>query len=320
MAVVGRELRQGGNHPYDEPHLWLRRHSASHDGQPTSGFRRSFQRGEDHLLGHGAAPVKAGRGTPERVVSIRENKVIKVQEPEASRRERLRTLAGREVGRQTGLFVVPDIVTFDDSRGEIAFERLQLTGLRELLADDGRSMELVGRAAQALAAIHGHMKLADEATVHSGGIGRERAVPLHGDFGMPNIFHLSASDDIAIIDWANADWIGVDTDRGPPEIDVAVFLVSLFNRRVFGPWPISRRHEVARHFLVTYASASPQGVSIDGLRTIVAAITPGFARLNRRLRGSLRALVYRHSAIDLYLFLRRLSGDGFAARREPHPD
>jgi hypothetical protein len=262
--------------------------------------------------------VKVERRVPERAVSVRENEVIKVQDPQASRRERLRTMAGREVGRKTGLFIVPEIVTFDDSRGEIVFERLKLTGLRQMLADDSRSVELAGQAARALAAIHGHMKLADEATVQSGGFGPERTVPLHGDFGMRNIFGLSDSDDIAIIDWANADWIGIDTDRGPAEIDVAVFLVSLFHRSVIGPWPISRRHEVARHFLSTYATASPQGVSIEGLRSIVTAVSPSFARLNRRLKGSLRALGYRHGAIDLYFFLRRLSGDDFAARREPH--
>lgn len=258
--------------------------------------------------------MKAGRAVPQRVISLRENEVIKVQEPEASRRERLRTMAGREVGQRTGLFVVPEIVTFDDSRGEIVFERLKLTGLREVLADDGRSMELVGRAAAALAAIHGHMKLADEATGHRGGIGigaGRVAVPLHGDFGMRNIFYLPDSDDIAIIDWANAEWTGVEGDRGLPEIDLAVFLISLFNHRLFGPGRISRRHEVARHFLATYASASPHGLNIDALKTIVAATTPAFVRLIRRLKGSLRALSYRHNFIDLSLFLRRLPRQGF---------
>jgi hypothetical protein len=253
-----------------------------------------------------------------RAVSVLGETVVKIQEPGASRRERLRTLAARQVGRQTGLFVVPEIVSFDDSRGEIVFERLPLTGLRQALSERDRSLELIGRAAVALAAIHGQMR-SEEASIEirpgakAISPGRD-SVPLHGDFGMHNVCYLPASDEIAIIDWANAEWTGVDADLGPPEIDVAVFLVSLFHRRPFGPWPISRRHELARHFLDRYTAAGPQGLDVDRLRAIVAAIGPEHARLTRRLKGNLRALGYYHNMIDLYFFLRRLSGNVFAAR------
>lgn len=254
-----------------------------------------------------------------RAILVRGDLVIKIQEPGASRRERLRTLAGREVGQQTGLFVVPEIVSFDDSRGEIVFQRLRLTtGLRPALSESGQSMELVSRAAEALAAIHGQMKSSEGAIRISSsemGIspGRE-LVPLHGDFGMRNIFCLPDTDGIALIDWANADWIGLDADLGPPEIDLAVFLLSFFNRRVFGPWPVSRRHEVARHFLATYASASPNGLDLDTLRAIVAVLTPGFTQKIRRRKGRLYTLSCRHAMIDLGLFLRRLSRRDFVSR------
>jgi hypothetical protein len=255
--------------------------------------------------------------TSKRAVSVEGDTVVKIQEPRASRRERLRTEAGREVGQQTGLFMVPEIVSFDDSRGEIVFERLHLTGIRQVLSE-GRSMALAGRAAGVLAAIHGQMEPSDSAngSYPDGiGIGLEREpVPLHGDFGMRNIFCIPDSDDIVIIDWANADWIGTDADLGAPEIDIAVFLISLFHRRVFGPWPISRRHEVARHFLTTYASASPRGLDIDTLRAVVAATKSRFYQCNRRYRGSLRALGYRYGMIDLEFFLRRLSGQDFAGQ------
>ncbi len=239
--------------------------------------------------------------------------MIKIQNPEPSRRERLRTLAGRKVGQDTGLFVVPEIVSFDDARGEIVFERLELTGLRQALSQARGNVELVDRAARALAAIHGQMEASEGmATTHGGGSGtgpaREK-VPLHGDFGMRNVFYLPATNRIALIDWTNADWIGVDADRGSPEIDVAVFLVSLFHRRVFGPWPVSRRHEMARHFLATYASASPYGLDIQTLNGIVSTFRPAFLQLVRRRKGSLGALGSRHAMIDLDFFLRRLSRD-----------
>jgi hypothetical protein len=256
--------------------------------------------------------VKAEFPAPPRAISIRGDSVVKIQEPGTSRRERLRTLAGREVARQTGLFVVPEIVSFDDSRGEIVFERLQLTGIRQVLSDSRRNMDLAGRTAEVLAAIHRQMEPSDGArsTDPAGPpmARRREPVPLHGDYGMRNIFCIPGSDDIAVIDWANADWIGCEADLGAPEIDVAVFLMSLFNRRVFGPWPIPRRHEVARHFLTTYASASPRGLDIDTLKAIVAATRGAFWRRNRRRKGTLRALAYSHSMIDLEYFLRRQRG------------
>lgn len=258
--------------------------------------------------------AKPMTSTGGRAVSVQGDVVIKVQRPEASRRERLRTLAGQEVAQRTGLFVVPRIVSFDDSRGEIVFERLQMTALRPALSELGRSMELVERAAGALAAIHGQLKSRDGASrIYAGdmGIGPARdPVPLHGDFGMRNIFYLPVSDGLAVIDWANAHWMGVDADLGAPEIDVAVFLMSLFHRRPFGPWPVSRRHELARRFLATYASASPHGLNISALRAVVAATTPRFNQQVYRSKGILRALGYRHSMIDLDFFLRRLSHTG----------
>jgi len=257
-----------------------------------------------------AMPVAPPSSTVARAVSVRGDVVVKIQEPAASRRERLRTLAGQLVGQQTGLFVVPEIVAFDDARGEIVFERLPLSGLQEALSDPDRGMDIFGRAAGALAAIHARMESSEAATrTNPGAMGispHREIVPLHGDFGVTNVLYLPNSDRIAVIDWANAAWIGIDADLGAPEIDVAVFLMSLFHHRLFGPWPIARRHAVARHFLARYASASPHGLDLDSLTAIVAATTPSFNQEVRRLKGPLRALAYRHNMLELSFFLRWL--------------
>jgi hypothetical protein len=176
-------------------------------------------------------------------------------------------------------------------------------------------MDLAGRAAVALAAIHGKMEADPGAQRGAGGPGTGRAralVPLHGDFGMRNIFYVAESDSLAVIDWSNADWIGIDEALGEPEIDVAVFMMSLFNRRLFGPWSIPQRRELGRHFLKTYASASPRGLDLDALARIVAATKAGFHDGTRRQKGRIRALAYRHSVIDLEFFLRRLRRHGFS--------
>jgi hypothetical protein len=247
--------------------------------------------------------IKAPRG-----VSAHGNVVVKLQEPGASRRERERTQAGRVVGEQTGLFVVPKIVSFDDARGEIVFERLNQAGLYEPLSDPGKSVEMAGRAASALAAIHTRMQPPEGyRSVDARAVSDRHpraAVPLNGDFCMTNLLYLPESNGIAIIDWSNADWIGFDGDLGAPEIDVGVFIISLFHRRPFGPWPVARRREAARHFLSTYASASPHGLDMQALRSFVSNITPSFVQMTRRMKGNLRALSYRHSMIDLAFFLR----------------
>jgi hypothetical protein len=183
-------------------------------------------------------------------------------------------------------------------------------------------MEMVGRVAEALGAIHEQMEAIDGAIkLHSGtmGTGPERnQVAFHGDFGMRNVFYLPESDRVAIIDWSNADWMGLDADLGPPEIDVAVFLMSLFRRRLFGPWPISRRHDLARHFLATYSAASPHGLDMDTLVGIVVASSSRFNQETRRLKGNLRALGYRHNMPDLCWFLRRLAGRRFTSGSPRH--
>jgi hypothetical protein len=283
------------------------------------GFSRL---GRSHMGGQTLETRGRGCSAAGPAVSIRDDVIVKTQERGASQRERLRTLAGRTVGEQTGLFVVPQIVAFDDARGEIVFERLPVVGLQAALSEPDRSVEIVGRAARALAAIHGRMELGKTATAtYPGAMGisqHRNLVPLHGDFAITNVLYLPALDRIAIIDWANAVWIGVDADLGAPEIDIAVFLTSLFHRRLFSPWSIPRRHELARHFLAKYASASPHGLDIGALSAIVATTTPTFIQLTRRLRGSFRAMAYRHAMIDLELFVRRLSRDGLAGLRERH--
>jgi hypothetical protein len=237
---------------------------------------------------------------------------VKVQAPDASRRERLRTEAGAEVGRATGLFVVPEIVAYDDARGEISFQRLQLMTARQALSEGVQGPELLERTGRALAAIHGCLPVTDGTSVRTdadGRLGRPQ-VPLHGDFGMRNVFWLPDRGTISIIDWANADWTGVDADRGAPEIDVAVFLISLFHRRILGPWPLTQRHQLARRFLAAYAGSAPHGLDVGVLRRVVAGMTPAFVRLTRQRKGRLHALGSRHAMIDLQLFLRRYSNPG----------
>jgi hypothetical protein len=148
--------------------------------------------------------------------------------------------------------------------------------------------------------------LTAQAEVNGAGAERE-LVPLHGDFGIRNVFWRADAETLAIIDWSNADWTGFTADLGPPEVDLAVFLISLFHRRLFGPWPLAHRHELARRFLQAYAAAAPFGVDIGLLQRLVSGMTPAFARLTAQRKGRLHALGCRPALLDLHWFLHRLS-------------
>ena len=246
-----------------------------------------------------------------RAVSIRGEQVVKTQPPGESRRERLRTEAGEEVGRKTGLFTVPRILAFDDALGQITFERLQLENVRHLLSSGQQGPELLEQTGRALAAIHAGMRITDEATAQGDpGVDPKRRVPLHGDFGIRNVFWLPDARSLAIIDWSNADWTGFTGDLGPPEIDLAVFLISLFHRRIFGPWPLRGRHLLARRFLAAYGESAPHGFDPVALRRVVTGMTPAFTRLTRERKGRLHALGSRHALVDLHWFLGQLSNPG----------
>jgi Phosphotransferase enzyme family len=237
---------------------------------------------------------------------------VKTQPPAESQRERLRTEAGGEVGRKTGLFTVPRILAFDDALGQITFERLRLENVRHLLSNGQQGPELLEHTGRALAAIHGGMKITDAATTQ-GDLGTDpnrQPVPLHGDFGIRNVFWLPESGSLAIIDWSNADWTGFTGDLGPPEIDLAVFLISLFHRRIFGPWPLRQRHLLAGRFLAAYSESAPHGFDPATLRRVVTGMTPAFNRLTRERKGRLHALGSRHALVDLHWFLGRLSNPG----------
>jgi len=211
--------------------------------------------------------------------------------------------------------VVPRILSFDDARGEIVFERLPLVSFREALARPDPSRDLASLAARALAAIHREMPVVDEsgsgaATPPDRHAGRQ--VALHGDYGMRNLFVLGDAGTLAIIDWSNADWTGVVETAGLPEVDVAVFLMSLFHRRAFGPHPLPQRREVARRFLTAYAAEAPRSLDLDRLVSVVGATTPGFQLKIRRRLGAVRALSYWHNLVDLRLFLRGVRRRGLA--------
>ena len=127
-------------------------------------------------------------------VEVRSDRVIKRQSPDQTRCEGERTEWGARVGRESGRFEVPAILSCDAGRGELVFAHVGETrSLSELLRSGEADDALVGRAGAALAAIHAYDGSAD-------------GVSLHGDFGSGNVLYAADRDVLIVIDWATAHW------------------------------------------------------------------------------------------------------------------
>lgn len=233
-------------------------------------------------------------------VTIEADRVVKRQAPELSKIERERTLAGSALGRESGLFRVPDIHTFNDECGEIVFERLlDAVPLRSLLRTN-RDPTLVQRAGSALAAIH-----------RSDGGSDDADVTWHGDYGFGNVLYDAKCDELVVIDWSNASWTGEPADRarGPAAMDIGIALISLFHGRLAASERIADPEELGAIFMNTYANDRPDFNS-EALRQLMPELSRLWRRVWRSRRGTLSAVAHLPSAVRLAAFVRR-------ARTEP---
>ena len=229
-------------------------------------------------------------------VQLQSGSLVKRQLPEQSRIERERTELGAQIAAETGLFDVPEMLSYDDAKGEIAFRYIHgAVPLRKHLArrSDPQLMLRVGRA---LAVIHG-------ADVPSNG----SDVFWHGDYGMRNVLYSEECDRITVIDCANASWVLEPAERftGNPGLDLGVALISLFHQRPMGYMYVGRPEPLGTAFL--------QGYRRERRCFRVETVLPFISDLIRRRRrywisqrGFLRNLAHDPSLIRLHLFLSRV--------------
>ncbi len=244
------------------------------------------------------------------------DRVIKQQEPERARLEWRRTLAGREVGRATGLFRVPRIESYDEATGTLVLDRIHgIVPLSLVVWEHPAPEALASRAARALVAIHSQLELPEDAPgppASSTDQSEWRAVPIHGDFGLTNLFLSVEDDELVIIDWCTARWMPQNLVRAPASVDLVSFLVSVFYRRYLNPFAlrfVRGVEAIGRSFLETYAREAPKGICTDELRSMTSVLVPVFAARRRAYDGALRALACRPSLWHLSKFVGSVSFD-----------
>lgn len=196
--------------------------------------------------------------------------VRKTGEPSLLAVEAAKASRGFAIGKDSGLFRVPKVASFDAEAGLLDFERLNglVTLLDLAVRKDGRLAGLLEKAGRALAVIHEKLTL-PEAMKHelppqwlepSG-----QNIFIHGDFACINVCYHEKSDELVIVDFSAAPSVGRTPTFGSRYFDILMFISSLFHgapcRQVLswdGPG-------MSRAFLAGYRSASPH-VGLDGMR------------------------------------------------------
>lgn len=228
-------------------------------------------------------------------VEINGDNVIKRQSPDRSRFERERTQFGAGIASECGLFHVPEILSFDDTAGEIILRFIPGTvPLRNYLIKQSKP-DLLERAGRALAAIH-----------NAGSSLRELDVSWHGDYGLGNLLYSESHDRITIVDWNNAAWALEPPERsyGSAGLDLGIALLSLFHSRIASTMHIPQPEQLGSIFLEGYARDRSY-LQVKGIRPFISEL---FRRWNRYWLahcGILRAQAYAPSMIRLRLFLSR---------------
>lgn len=143
-----------------------------------------------------------------------------------------------QIGKDSGLFSVPKVVSFDAEAGVLEFERLSdLATLLDLaVRRDQRLPGLLKKAGQALAVVHEKLVLPEE---------MKRELPpgwmaptgenvfIHGDFACINVGFHEPSDELVLLDWSAAPLVGRIPTYGTRYFDILLFISSVFHG---APW------------------------------------------------------------------------------------
>lgn len=224
-----------------------------------------------------------------------------------------------EIGRDSGLFIVPKVLNLDADAGVLEFERIgELTTLLDLaVRKDPRLGELLAKAGRALAVIHAELSLPGDMKHElppKWMDSADRNVFIHGDFACINICLHEPSGELVILDFSAAPMVGRTPTFGSRYFDILLFASSIFHgapfRRVLN-WDAGRMVDA---FLEGYAKAAPE-TELNRLKDHSSKI----CRLQRqnivklaRKRRLLRALGYvvcqilMHIRFCLYLRKKRL--------------
>jgi len=231
----------------------------------------------------------------ERLTRVLPDRVIKQQVSDRVAHELLKTRLGAKIGAECGSYRVPELLDDGISVTSIAFLRLgDATPLWHFLCrrpSFTTRIDVVRRAAAALADVHAHLTLPESERVEIDEqwwlAGRERPVALHGDYTAFNLLLTDAGRALWVTDWATSDVLGRKATVGPGSLEVAWFVASLFFQSHCGLRRVPGRERLAGEFVDEYCRKR----SVD--RSAVLRYLALFAAKMTRLRPPLRVRLRR---------------------------
>ncbi len=206
---------------------------------------------------------------------------------ESARDEAERTESGRTVGRATGLFDVPAVLSYSD--GWIVTQHMpDIRALRSWLHwqhDERLRLEMMARVGGALGSLHALARVSTQPAAIASRWHCSDVVAIHGDFGLTNV-QVSTDGRITILDCAAPAWAPPLGCMASSHWDLALLLVDLHYQRPRDPLRIDGTRHLARAFLDGYRGW--REVDLRSLRGSTAAMTYRYYRSGEGMRRALR--------------------------------
>lgn len=232
----------------------------------------------------------------ERHVELKGTTVVKSADPRRLRIEVEKTRRAGRIGKASGLFRVPEVLDFDETRGVAVFERI--AGLESVYraASWGREfVSLAERIGTILAVIHRDLTLPREMVIPlpAAFAADGQDVFIHGDFGIENVGLERGTSPLVVLDWQFTSVHGGGATYGSRYFDLVWFVNTVLwspTPRFFFGDPV---RPVARRFVESYFREA--GIPYD------AAGLSGYAGRFFEVKRPARRLTSRRQR----LFLRR---------------
>lgn len=187
-------------------------------------------------------------------ISFGKTTVTKITTPELMGIEAEKTRRAFCIGRDCGLFRVPQLLDFDEERGVAIFEKLAVKPVIEAVPWGEKKVELAKCLGTSLAIIHRTLKLPAHMRLPLPGqfaLARDE-VFLHGDLSVKNVCIGDSWPPIVILDWQMTPLYGGQATYGTRYFDVMWFINNLVNipsNRFFFCNPV---RPVAKAFISCY--------------------------------------------------------------------
>jgi hypothetical protein len=198
-------------------------------------------------------------------IHIGKNTVTKTAAPDLLRVEVEKTSRAFVIGRDSGLFRVPEILDYDETRGQVVFERIQ--GIKPVIPIPNKFVCIMEQVGRSLAAIHKMLSLPYDMAIP---LPTELTVPgdevfIHGDFNGSNVCFDKISCSLVILDWQMTSRHGGIATFGSRYFDIIWFINYVL-------WTPTIRHffrdpidPIAKLFLPAYFREANIPCNIDTL-------------------------------------------------------